>query len=134
MMRIIALALALGLCGCATGLQKLQNVYTMVTDTTVSPQAIVVAANSFDALEGTATTYLVYCRGNLATAICSAANRRIVIGAVRTGRNARNQLEAYIAQQTPAPAPLYNVLITAINALTSSAASQVAVASNGAVK
>lgn len=131
---VAAIILALALGGCATELQKLQSVYTVVTGATVSPQAIVVAANSFDALEGTATTYLVYCRKNLATAICSAQNRRIVIGAVRTGRNARNQLETYVARQTPAPAPLYNVLITAINALTSSAASSAIIANNGLVK
>ena len=128
----IILTLALGLAGCAGELQKLKNVFTVITDTTVSPQAIVVAANSFDAIEGTATQYLIYCRTNLAQSLCSASNRSTVIRAVRSGRAARIQLETYIQGQTPAPAPIYNVLITAINTLTSSAANNAA--TSGVIK
>lgn len=126
-MRKIVLALAFVLSGCAGDLQKLQTVYTIVTESTVSPTAIVVAANSFDAIEATATQYLVYCKANLAQPVCSADNRRVVIRAVRSGRSARNQLETYITQQTPAPAPVYNVLITAINTLQASVASKAGV-------
>lgn len=126
-MRKIVLALAFVLSGCAGDLQKLQTVYTIVTESTVSPTAIVVAANSFDAIEATATQYLVYCKANPAQPVCSADNRRVVIRAVRSGRSARNQLETYITQQTPAPAPVYNVLITAINTLQASVASKAGV-------
>src|SRR6266478_1458100 len=87
------LVLMLLLSGCA----NLKNVYSIITEATVSPTQIIVAANAFDALEGTATQYLVYCKANLATAICSADNRRSVIKYVRSGRAARNQLESYVA-------------------------------------
>lgn len=115
---LILCAVALSLGGCAN-LQRLETALA----TTVPPKAILVAANTFDALEGTATNYLIYCKANLAQPVCSADNRRIVIRSVRKGRGARDQLEVYITQQTPAPAKLYNVLITAITSLQSSAVS-----------
>ena|SRR5258706_1836984 len=114
MKKLIAIGLlALSLSACA----NLKNVYSIITEATVSPTQIIVAANAFDALEGTATQYLVYCKTNLATTICSADNRRGVIKWVRTGRAARNQLETYIASNTTGPAAVYNTLIAAINQL-----------------
>lgn len=118
----LALAAALTLAGCAGELQKLQTVWTVVNGATVSPKAILVAANSFDALERTAAKYLDYCRPRLSEPICSAGNRRVVIRAVREGRGARDQLEVYISGQTPGPARLYNILIGALNTLTASPA------------
>src|SRR6266403_3197868 len=110
--------LAFSLAACA----NLKNVYTMITDASVSPTQIIVAANAFDALEGTATQYLVYCKGNLSVSICSADNRRSVIKYVRSGRAARNQLETYVSAGTAGPSALYNTLIAAINSLNSSPA------------
>lgn len=123
---LVALALAAALAGCAE-LQKLEQAFTFVTGTTVPPQAIVVAANTFDGLQGTATQYLIYCKANLAQPVCSAANRRSVIKYVRAGRAARNQLEGYITQNVAAPATIYNVLIAAITNLQQSAANAGAV-------
>jgi hypothetical protein len=108
---IAFLALALG--GCA----QLKTVYSLVTDTVVSPTQVIVTANAFDALEGSATQYLVYCKANLATSTCSAANRRAVIQYVRAGRAARNQLETYIVQNANAPSAVYNALVAAVNSL-----------------
>lgn len=125
MKKIIFALLTLSLGGCAAELQKLQAVYTTVNATTVSPTTIAVAANTFDALEGTAAKYLDYCRPRLSEPICSVDNRRIVIRAVRKGRGARDKLEVYITQQTPAPAPLYNILVGALNILTTSPATAV---------
>jgi hypothetical protein len=124
-----ALVLGLALGGCASELQKLKTVYSVVTDTTVSPSTIIVAANSFDALEATATQYLSYCKANLSTSACSADSRRTVIKAVRAGRAARNQLETYVTNNTAAPSAIYNTLVAAINTLSTSAA-----ASTGASK
>src|SRR6266446_4203788 len=59
-------------------------------------------------MAATATQYLVYCKANLTTAICSADNRRSVIKYVRSGRAARNQLETYVAAGNAGPAGLYN--------------------------
>jgi len=106
--------------GCANELSKIQTVYSVVTQATVSPTEIDVAGNSFDALEGLATQYLNYCRGNLGTTICSSDNRRTTIRAVRAGRSARNQLEPYVASGTAGPSVIYNTLVTAINTLKAS--------------
>jgi hypothetical protein len=125
MRKYLAAALVLGaisLGGCASELQKLKTVYSVVTETTVSPSTIIVASNSFDALEATATQYLTYCKTNLSTSACSADNRRTVIKAVRAGRAARNQLETYVTNNTAAPSAIYNTLVAAINALNTSAA------------
>lgn len=128
MRKYLAVSLVLGslaLGGCASELQKLHTFYNVVTQTTVPPNTIIVAANSFDALEATATQYLSYCKANLSTSACSAANRRTVIKAVRAGRAARNQLETYVTSNTAAPSAIYNALVAAINTLTTSAASTV---------
>lgn len=122
MRRLIIFGLALALTGCGT-ITKLQQVYTVVTETTVPPSTVVVAANAFDALKATATNYGRYCiQGKFVDAICSAANRRIVVKAVRSGTAARNQLELSVTTNTPAAATLYNVLVVAVNSLTQSPA------------
>jgi hypothetical protein len=120
MKKILILVLVLGLGACA----QLKTAYQLVTDTAVSPTQIIVAANSFDALEGTATQYLVYCKSNLAVPACSAANRRAVIKYTRAGRAARNQLETYIVQNANAPSAIYNSLVSAINSLSATPAAQ----------
>ncbi len=113
MKKLLILALILTLGACA----NLKTAYQVITEASVSPTQIIVAANAFDALEGTATQYLVYCKANLTTPICSADNRRSVIKYVRSGRAARNQLETYVAAGNAGPAGLYNTLIAAINQL-----------------
>lgn len=117
------LSVAIALSGCAS-LQRLETAYAFVTEATVSPQQVYIAANTFDGLQSIATQYLVYCRSNLATPPCTAANRRVVIRGVRSGRAARNQLETYLTQSQPAPAQIYNTLIAAITSLQSSAAAK----------
>lgn len=117
---ISAVIIATSLAGCAGELSRLRAVYTIVTEATVSPQAVLVAANAFNAIEGTATQYLIYCKSNLSTSVCSASNRRGVIKYVRTGRAARNQLESSIETNSSAPSAIYNTLVAAINFLNSS--------------
>jgi len=112
---VIVLALSLG--GCA----QLQTL-TQVVTATVSPTQAIVAANAFDAAESGATAYLVYCRTNLATAICSADNRRAVIKYTRAGRAARNQIETTINSGSSVPSALYNTLIAAVTNLRSTPA------------
>lgn len=108
----LAAVLALALGGCST-LQTL----TAVTTASVTPTQAIVAANAFDAAESGATAYLVYCKSNLSTAQCSAANRRSVIRYTRAGRAARNQIETAIQTQTSVPAALYNSLVAAVDNL-----------------
>ena len=112
---IVALALTLPACA------QLQNAYTAVTGASVNPTAVIIAANAFDAVEATATNYLrlkkctatsgPICRDPKATAV--------IIPAVRSGRTARNNLEAFM-QANPGvlgPKGLYNALITATSTL-----------------
>ncbi len=126
MKHLLAIGLALWLGGCATlqgDIAKLQQVYTVVTTTTVPASTVVVTANAFDALKATATNYGRYCiQGKFVDAICSAANRRVVIKTIRTGTAARNQLELSITTNTPAASTLYNLLVAAVNSLTQSPA------------
>jgi hypothetical protein len=117
--------LALWLGGCATlnaDIAKLQQVYQVATTTSVPPSVVIITANAFDALKGTAINYAKYCiQGKFADPICSAANRRKVVQFVRSGTTVRNQLEVSVATNTPAASTLYNLLVAAVNGLQSSA-------------
>lgn len=116
MRKLITIGLALWLGGCAQ-LGLLRDAYNYAEGTTVTPQAILIASNAFNILEGTATNYFVYCRPRLVEQVCSADNRRKVIRAVRAGRAARTTLEGYFDKSSPAPAVIYNILIDAIAVL-----------------
>ena len=117
-LRVLAvLALgALALSGCST--------ISTLTGTTISPTQVIVAGNSFDAVEETATNYLKLplCPG--ATLCRTAAATKAIVPAVRAARAARNQMEAYVNANpgSPAPVSLYNAAITAISALESTLA------------
>lgn len=120
-MRKLALAalLAVSLGGCAS----LQKDWNAVTGATVDPTAVIVAANSFNALEATATSYLNFCKANRALSVCSGyiAARKQIVPAVRSGRVARNNLETFL-QQNPGklgPTGLYNALTQAVGTLQS---------------
>lgn len=116
-MKKLLLIAALALGGCA----QLQGVYTLATTATVPAGDVVIAANSFDALKGTAINYGRYCVAQkFPQPICSASNRRAVIKAVNGGTAARVQLEASINTGQPAIATVYNTLIAAVNALQAS--------------
>lgn len=93
---ILALALAVSLGGCAT-LQRIDAAWQAVKSATVSPQAVVVAANTFNALEATATNYLrlAKCTGANGPICRDPAITAKVIPAVRAGRAARDSLLAF---------------------------------------
>lgn len=116
-MRAAFLGLALLTLGGCENFQKLRQAYTVVTTKTVDPGYVIAGANSFDAVKILATQYLVYCKGRLDQAICSAPNRRSTIRWVRQGTNARNQLEGSIATNTPADSTIYNLMVAAITGL-----------------
>lgn len=100
---VLALALLLPLCGCNT----LTNAYNSLTGTSVSPQAAVVAANSFDALETAATAYLSLpaCTTTQLAACRNATATKAIVPAVRSGRTARNQIEALLQANNGAAIP-----------------------------
>lgn len=90
---ILALALSLALSGCA-GVTRLVDAIEIAASTTVSPQTIVIAANSFNAIEASATNYLKLTRCDKTTSkVCrDKAVTAILIPAVLNARKARNDL------------------------------------------
>lgn len=107
---LLIAALAVGLAGCA----QITTAWNALTGATVSPQAVYIAANAFDAVELTATNYLrlprchtggpVICRSPSATAQ--------IVPAVRSGRVARNNLEQFMKDHPGqlGPQGLYDAL------------------------
>lgn len=114
---IIIASLAIGLGACST----LKQDYAIITGATVSPAAVIVAGNAFDALEATATNYLTFCKANPTVAGCGnyVAARKQILPAVRSGRVARNNLENFLTANPGqlGPSGLYNALVAAINTL-----------------
>ena len=108
----IVAAASLG--GCA----NLKNAWSVLSSASVTPQQTIVAANSFDALEITATQYLNYCKSvGYKPQPCALGNRKPVVKAVRAGRTARNALEPYVTSGLAGPAALFDTLVAAINTL-----------------
>lgn len=112
---IIALTLTLSVAGCA----NFQNTWGIVSGATVSPTAVYVARNSFDAAEVSATNYIVFCKVHPATYGCSKTAIAKLIPAVRSGRVARNNLTQF-QKDNPGvlgPVGLYNALNSATNTI-----------------
>lgn len=112
----LALALTLGLAGCA----QLQSTWSFITQVQVSPQQVYVAENAFDGIEQTAANYLHWCR--IATprpSACAASTIKNMRAAVRTGRAARDQLDAYLKAHPTAigATGLYDALVSATSVL-----------------
>ena len=114
---ILATALTFGVAGCA----QLQNAYNVVTGAQVSPQAVVVAASTFDAFEVTATNYLRLrrCTGSNGPICRDPAVTPKIIAAVRAGRVARNNLKAFLRAHPGQLGPTgdYDALIAATQTL-----------------
>jgi hypothetical protein len=90
----LVFALAAGLAGCTT----IQTAYQAVTGQVVTPQAVIVAANAFDAVKATATNYLRLkkCTGANGPVCRDPAVSAKIIPAIRAGTTDRNALEAAI--------------------------------------
>ena len=115
----IAAAVALSLAGCA----EVQNAWQAVTSASVSPTTVVVAANTFDALEATATNYLRLpkCTGSNGPVCRDPGATKQIIPAVRAGRVARANLEQFFKDHPGqlGPQGLYDALTAAIATLQS---------------
>lgn len=114
MRKIILVSLfALSLGACAS--------VTTLLGTTVSPTQVIVAANSFDAIEATATNYLTLPICPAAKICRTQAGVNAIVPAIRAGRQARSQLEAYVTANPgqPVPVSLYNAVMTAVSSLQS---------------
>jgi hypothetical protein len=112
---VVALLLTISMSGCTS----LQNGWSIVTGATVTPTAVYVARNSFDALEVTATNYIVFCKRNPATIGCSKTAIAKLIPAVRAGRVARSNLVQFQKDHPGqlGTSGLYDALIAANNTL-----------------
>lgn len=113
---LVGLGLALALTGCST----LSNLETIASGS-VSPQQVYIAANSFDAIEATATQYLGLPLCPQGTPVCrTQVSSQTVYNNVKTARGARNALEAYMGANPGAAVPVsnYNVLVTSVQTLT----------------
>lgn len=117
-MRKLAIASAMALALFSAGCTNLQNAWESLTSATVSPQVVVVAVNTFDALEATATAYLrlTRCNGKNGPVCRDPAATAKLIPAVRAGRVARNNLEQFMLDHPGALGPqgLYDALQKAI--------------------
>ena len=106
--------LALALAGCST----IQAAIGVVTGTTVTPGAAVIAANAFDAVEATGTVYLQLPTCPTATPICKSQSAvNAIVPAIRTGRTARNALEGAVMAANGSPVSA--TLLSALQAQTS---------------
>ena len=98
MKKIFLIVAALSLASCST-LQQFKNVAETVGEFNVSPQAVILASNTFDALEITATNYLRLprCKSATTSPVCrSPTASALLIPAVRSGRVARDNLQQFI--------------------------------------
>jgi len=106
--RILGLLAVFALPGCST--------FTAIQSATVDPQKVVIAANSFDAVEVTATNYLTLPKCPDAKVCKSSAVVAKLVPAVKEGRVARNKLEAFMLANPNQPVPVsgYDTLMTAV--------------------
>lgn len=92
MRKLIAASLvAMAMAGCSA----VKSLPTL-SAVTINPTMVIVAANSFDAVEATASNYLRYCTPAVQPKGCSATAIAKIIPAIRSGRIARNNLEAFL--------------------------------------
>lgn len=99
----LALALLLPLGACAPGSfgAKVEGAISAISGATVSPQAIIIAANAFDALEATAKNYVnpalnKRCNGSNGPVCRDPAATVAINKAVRAGRVARNNAKQFL--------------------------------------
>lgn len=114
---IIALSL---LTGCSAELQKFKSAYDVVTSSSISPTMVYVAANTFDALEATATNYLRLPKCGGSSIICRNQSAvAVIIPAIRSGRVARNNLEQFLKDHPGqlGPKGLYDSLTASIDTI-----------------
>lgn len=101
MRKLIApIIMAFALAGCAQQIAEFKTAYSAVTGNIVTPQQVIIAANAFDAIKGTATNYLRLPKCPAAAVCRTPSASAQVIAAIRTGTSDRNQLKASL-RSTP---------------------------------
>ena len=116
-LKFISLLLVVSLGGCA----NVQHAWDTLTTSEVTPQLVVVAGNTFNALEASATNYLRLpkCSGSNGPVCRNSVAAAKVISAVRAGRVARTNLEQFFKDHPGqlGPAGLYDAFKKAIDTL-----------------
>lgn len=116
----LAIALTLGVAGCGT-IETVRQAYQAVVQVKVSPTAIIVAANTFNAMEATATNYLRLprCTGTNGPVCRSPVATAKLIPAIRSGRVARDNAIDFIEKHPGelGPQGLYDALKTSVETL-----------------
>lgn len=121
---LLALALPIGGCANSPFVQKLEGMASAITGATVSPTAIIVLANSYDALEVTAKNYInpalnKRCNGSNGP-VCRDPNATVQINAaIRSGRVARNNAKQFLRDHPGqlGTQGLYDALSTSVDTL-----------------
>ena len=115
---LILIIAALAISGCAQ-LQKFEDAISIMASSKVSPTAVIVAVNSFDAVEVSATNYisLPKCTATNGPICRNAAATAQIIKVIRSGRIARNNLLQLMKDHPGelATQGLYDALNTAID-------------------
>lgn len=115
--------LVMPIAGCAKGgfVERAHNVFTAATTASVDPQALIVAANTFDGLQATAKNYLRLPRCSTVSgpACRSPAATPFIIKTVRAGRDARNKAIAFVKAHPGqlGPQGVYDALQGAVSEL-----------------
>ncbi len=120
----VALALMLGACAPGSFGAKVEGIYSAFTGATVSPAAIIISANAYDALEVTAKNYVnpqlnKRCDGSNGP-VCRDPNATLAINAaIRSGRVARNNAKQFLRDHPGqlGSQGLYDALQTAVSTL-----------------
>lgn len=116
----VSLALPLGSCSTPFG-QRITAAYQAVTQATISPEAVILAASAFDTVEITATNYvrLRRCTGSNGPICRDPKLMPTIKGAVYAGRVARNNLKAFLRTHPGQLGPQgdYDALVSATRTL-----------------
>jgi hypothetical protein len=117
--RLGLLCVAITLAGCQNGaLQKFEHIYDVAVTTTVPARDVRVAADTFDILKGTVANFAVFCVSNHFTPLgCDVATRRKISMAIKSGAKVRSAIRGSLATNQPVLSTVYNVLISAIDAI-----------------
>ncbi len=97
----IFLAVTVGLALCLGGCSYYKTVtdaFSSLSQAKVSPKAIIIAANTFNALEATATNYIEQkrCDGKNGPFCRNPSAMAVIVPAIRSGRGARDELIAFM--------------------------------------
>lgn len=92
---LITLSVLATLGGCAQ-VNSLYQAASKISDASVSPTAVIIAANGFDAIEVTAANYLTLPRCPKVTVCRDPQATKVLIPAIKSGRIARNNLKAFL--------------------------------------